>query len=314
MDQHPVPQNISSYEFRLVGDMTLKQFFQLAGGIVLALIWFRTPFPFFIKYPLIFISVLGGILMAFVPLQGRPFSQWITAFFKAAYSPTEFFWKPGPVAAAPVLATSTTLVKAPTTSSSPLDRLETQLVSKFTDLFDTVSHLPSFHRSEVSSPGVSIPQAAPVPYPAQSPAPEPVAPLPTPVAAAPFVPTVEVNPFSAVGLTPTATHTPLAGTAANLSTANIFMPTYPNILTGVVVDGQSRVVEGAILEIAEKATGLPVRALRSNKLGQFQIATPLPSDEYVITTEKEGLIFNPLVITTSGNIIPPIEVRASGVN
>ena len=35
METHPVPQNISSYEFRLVGDMTLKQFLYLAGGILL---------------------------------------------------------------------------------------------------------------------------------------------------------------------------------------------------------------------------------------------------------------------------------------
>ncbi|KKR52786.1 MAG: hypothetical protein UT88_C0021G0001, partial [Candidatus Woesebacteria bacterium GW2011_GWD2_40_19] len=38
MEQHPIPQNISSYQFRLVGDMTLKQFFQLAGGFLVGLI------------------------------------------------------------------------------------------------------------------------------------------------------------------------------------------------------------------------------------------------------------------------------------
>ena len=45
MQQHPVPQHISNYEFKLVGDMTLKQFFQLAGGILVALIFYATPLP-----------------------------------------------------------------------------------------------------------------------------------------------------------------------------------------------------------------------------------------------------------------------------
>src|SRR3989344_7846330 len=112
MDQHPVPQNISSYEFRLVGDMTLKQFIQLAGGCVAGLVFYRLPLPFFIKYPLIFFSVLIGILMAFVPIQGRPFTQWVMAFIRAVYSPTEFFWKS--TATAPMAATPQAPIPTPT--------------------------------------------------------------------------------------------------------------------------------------------------------------------------------------------------------
>jgi len=36
MEQHPIPQQISSYQFKLVGDMTLAQFGKAAGGIVIA--------------------------------------------------------------------------------------------------------------------------------------------------------------------------------------------------------------------------------------------------------------------------------------
>src|SRR3989344_617992 len=88
MEQHPVPQNISSYEFRLVGDMTLKQFLQLAGGIVLAFIFFRLPIPVILKYPLVFVSAVTGAAMAFLPISGRPFTAWLTAFIRAVYSPT----------------------------------------------------------------------------------------------------------------------------------------------------------------------------------------------------------------------------------
>jgi len=38
MEQHPIPQQITSYEFKLVGEMTLKQFAKAAGGIILALL------------------------------------------------------------------------------------------------------------------------------------------------------------------------------------------------------------------------------------------------------------------------------------
>src|SRR4030042_653047 len=93
MEQHPIPQNISSYQFRLVGDMTLKQFFQLAGGIVVGLIFYSSPLLPIIKWPFTILSALLGVLLAFVPLEERPLERWIFAFFRAIYAPTEFFWK-----------------------------------------------------------------------------------------------------------------------------------------------------------------------------------------------------------------------------
>lgn len=60
MEQHPIPQQISSYEFKLVGEMTLKQFLKAAGGIVLALLFNSTKLVFFVKYPLVFLFGAGG--------------------------------------------------------------------------------------------------------------------------------------------------------------------------------------------------------------------------------------------------------------
>lgn len=314
MDQHPVPQNISSYEFRLVGDMTLKQFFQLAGGGILALIFYRIPFPFFIKWPLIFISVLGGILLAFVPLNGRPFSQWILAFFKAVYSPTEFFWSPLPATSpsGPVIPQSVQPIAPP----SPLDKLESQLVDKFSNLFDTVSQrfspsspLP-FKNPSSADTAPQQPDPAPPPPPTQV-----FEAAASPILQTPPPPPRPVNPFpAAASLTPTIGHSPLTGTPPPALASSLFVPSQPNILCGVVTDSLGQVMEGAILEIAEKASGLPVRALKSNKLGQFQIATPLPSGEYVITTEKDGYLFDPLLIVTQGEIIQPFEVRAKAIS
>ena len=64
MEQHPIPQQISSYEFKLVGEMTLKQFGKAAGGIILALIVNSSHLVFFIKWPLVFVFAAGGLAPA----------------------------------------------------------------------------------------------------------------------------------------------------------------------------------------------------------------------------------------------------------
>lgn len=92
-EQHPVPQQISSYQFRLVGDMTLKQFFQIAAGAVIGLILYASPVPGLFKWPLIALSVIAGAAFAFLPLQERPLEQWLAGFVRAIYGPTIFIWQ-----------------------------------------------------------------------------------------------------------------------------------------------------------------------------------------------------------------------------
>lgn len=92
-EQHPVPQNISSYQFRLVGDMTLKQFLELAGGAVVSLLFYASPLPAILKWPAVVFSALLGAAMAFLPIQDRPLEQWLLAFIRAVYAPTQFKWE-----------------------------------------------------------------------------------------------------------------------------------------------------------------------------------------------------------------------------
>lgn len=93
IQQHPLPQDISAYRFRLIGDMTIKQFASLGIGIVVAIIFYSSPLPFFFKYPLAFFFLLLGVGMAFVPVQGRTLDVWIIAFIRSIYSPTQYVWK-----------------------------------------------------------------------------------------------------------------------------------------------------------------------------------------------------------------------------
>ncbi len=120
MEQHPVPQNVTTFQFRLIGDMTIKQFGYLAGGAILAYICYRLPLPFFFTWPLTIAAVVGGFGLAFVPIEERPMDVWVLSFFKSVYSPTQFMWQkstPPPAGGPP--SPSPNLVKTPT-SENPL--------------------------------------------------------------------------------------------------------------------------------------------------------------------------------------------------
>lgn len=101
MDQHPVPQNVTTFQFRLIGDMTIKQFGHLAGGAILAYISYKLPLPFFFSWPLTIIFALGGIGFAFVPIEERPMDVWVLSFLKNVYSPTVYVWEKTPNTVAP---------------------------------------------------------------------------------------------------------------------------------------------------------------------------------------------------------------------
>ena len=93
MGQHPIPQQISSYEFKLVGEMTLKQFLKAAAGIILAVLINATKIVVLIKWPLMLVSAGVGLLLAFVPFEDRPLETWVKAFLKSIYSPTIYTYK-----------------------------------------------------------------------------------------------------------------------------------------------------------------------------------------------------------------------------
>ena len=93
MEQHPIPQQISSYEFKLVGDMTLKQFLKAAVGIVVAIFIYKTGLLVIFKWPLMLISAGVGLLLAFVPFEDRPLESWVLSFIKAIYSPTIYIYR-----------------------------------------------------------------------------------------------------------------------------------------------------------------------------------------------------------------------------
>ena len=170
-EQHPVPQQISSYQFRLVGDMTLKQFFQLAAGAILALVIYATPLPSLFKWPLIIIFVIAGAAFAFLPLQERPLEEWISAFFRAVYGPTLYRWKKDSnlsyfastaAVSAPPIANPTSPVAHTDVSVSKMETKETTFLSNITNLFNPLAK-PAPVTPPVPAPIAPVSDATPVP-------------------------------------------------------------------------------------------------------------------------------------------------------
>lgn len=95
MDQHPVPQDVTNFQFKLVGDMTLKQFGLLAGGCVIAFMFYSANWHPFLRFPLALFSFIAGISFAFIPIEERPMDTWVINFFKSVYRPTQYVWKKG---------------------------------------------------------------------------------------------------------------------------------------------------------------------------------------------------------------------------
>ncbi len=93
MREHPIPQDVTGYRFHIIGNMTLKQFVEVAAGVVVAVILYNTNLAAVIKWPLMLVSGGMGALIAWVPFEERPLDHWLTVFFTVLYHPTKFFWR-----------------------------------------------------------------------------------------------------------------------------------------------------------------------------------------------------------------------------
>lgn len=96
MREHPIPQDITGYRFHIIGSMTLKQFLEVGGGIVIAVILYKSGVPDVVRWPAILFFALGGAAMAFVPFEERALDHWVITYFKVMFRPTKYFWRREP--------------------------------------------------------------------------------------------------------------------------------------------------------------------------------------------------------------------------
>lgn len=93
MERHAVPQNIMEVEFKLFGALTVRQFGYLAGGLIIALVLYFTKLPALLKFVMIIISVIGGLFLSLVKINGQNSSIWLTNFIVAMFTSQERVWK-----------------------------------------------------------------------------------------------------------------------------------------------------------------------------------------------------------------------------
>lgn len=347
MEPHPVPQNVTNFQFHLIGDMTLKQFGYLAFGAGLAYFLFvfaSHDYPL-IAWPLIVISSLSGAALAFLPINSRPLDSWIVAFFRAIYSPTKRIWKKGnksfkeettfnsrlsaylatnqPTIKIQTTVTPTTPIPAkmePPTAQPGPSLLSKDDLAKTVDLAKQAQSLQMrIIQSERQLSQIKQASQGPNPVPASysSQVNKIMTDLQTMVAQASAIkdqletvtkPELSENIVAAVP--PQAIREKVKVVIPSKpKQSELALTTFPNVISGVVKDLSGNYLEGAVAVIYDKE-GLPVRALKTNKLGQFSGSTPLPNGTYTLELEKENFGFDVLQIELSGEVLPALMITS----
>ncbi|MFA5932642.1 MAG: PrgI family protein [Microgenomates group bacterium] len=389
MEPHPIPQNVTSFEFHLVGDMTLKQFIYLGAGLGTAYLLYATLFfsiPV-LAIPLILISSVLGIAFAFVPIYDRPFDHWVGAFFRAVYSPTKgsFKLRSNPklkvtpsdpflqnrlqlylssmgmtvnlwdkqIPTAPATSTPTPTPAIPeikeikesekqatlaeniltktlgniqaqaqpeSTSHLPSQQELTNLVEmarqaqvlqgKISDTEKLIKQMTTTTKqtetTQIQSSLKALLQQTEELYQKTS----SMTQATTHTTAAQQLPqTVPITPAPPILTQPAvAPKVTIVQPLAHKETQVVLTST-PNVINGIVGDDAGNFLENVIVIIHDK-DGMPVRALKTNKLGQFAGATPLPLGVYTITLEKEHFTFQTLQITLDNSVLGPLRIVA----
>lgn len=96
MDQHPIPQHIAAFEFKLFGNLTVRQFVTLSIPMSLAVIIFFSNLPAYVRFPLAGLVGLLALVAALLPFNGRPLDKWVVIFIKAILAPTQRVWTKEP--------------------------------------------------------------------------------------------------------------------------------------------------------------------------------------------------------------------------
>lgn len=331
-----MPQNISTYQFRLVGDMTLKQFAELAGGALMAFLFYSSPLPAILKFPAVIGFAFLGAALAFLPVQERPLDRWIISFFKAIYSPTQYCWQkkprvpdflqPKPVFLFPQLKEEKVrpadkrrlkeyLATLPAEGKGPLEEQREAAMRKISQLFKVRQSImmPAMPPSE--GPQLKIQPGVRIRKLGDSLKEEPKAERGeekrTGKPQVDYQPLISPKPINFEELLKRK-KTPIKKATFVRKGPSPLKAEAANILTGLVLTFEGKFIPGAIVSV-EDENNLPVRALKSNALGQFFSATPLKNGRYQIEVEKEGYDFDIISLEVKGEIIPPLEIRAKKV-
>lgn len=389
MEQHPIPQDVTGFQFKLIGAMTVKQFGFVAAGAILAVIsWYAPVQGFFWNFLAkgIFLPVCGlsGIIIAFVPIEGRPIDIMAVNFFYALTSPNQYIYKKkgkkfsfNQITLAKITPSAPTAVKKIPETGTAFDNQKSQqlralLSQSYKDAKNTLDKKEFQFLESIAS--IPVPQETPLPAkplsqvqpamppmsnpPVHSGFPKPMLPIQNKQSdtvkkameevnashekmlelekqtqdintqkdlaerellklknqmSAPIANVSPANPQpqAAPNPPPAQDITHVRNIPQNMTKNAGFshIPDSPNIIVGIVKDSRANTLPNILVEIKDK-DGNPVRAFKTNPLGQFASATPLANGTYTIALEdpKKQHAFDIIQINALGEIMLPIEI------
>jgi len=339
MDNHPIPQDVTHFQFRLIGDMTLKQFGYVAGGVIFAWVALASPLFFLIKVFLAGCCILAAIILAFLPIDGRPSDVMLANFIKAIFSPTQFIYKK-------------TSYKNMDTKAVPVE-INPVIKSKQTkttfSLFNKIKDVNFYAKPSVATaalPQVTIPKDEPeikkeeeLKKEEQQLTNEISQAQKEPASKASSVKLADLEKelqkvlmdkkeledqllslqksaaekkeqvFTPSNMPEESAHVRKIPKQMGATVGAPLVGDVPNLITGIIKDSRGNVLSNILIEVKDK-DGNPVRAFKTNQLGQFQAATPLYNGIYTISFEDPASshTFDSVEITASGNPLSPLEI------
>lgn len=293
MDNHPIPQDVTGFQFKLIGNMTVKQFAYLAVGVILAWVFLQLPISFLIKFPLSAFFAILGIGLAFVPIGGRPMDLMIANFIKALFRPTQFVYEKS---GTPIYFPNKTALAAKIHKNNfaPLqrDKLKAYLAE----------NMPANATPNLNNPQINPLKQNQVPDSTSQTFPKPISPIDQKAS-----PSVTPAPTPPVAMQPLIKIIKPIQRSAGRGTGIPFPPDSPSLITGMVKDSRGNPLSNILIEVKDKENN-PVRAFKTNEVGRFASATPLLNGAYTIEFEdpKEQNRFEKIAINVAGQIIQPI--------
>lgn len=92
MENHPIPQDVTGFQFRLIGSLTVKQFGYLGISVVAVVLLYYIPGNWIIKIPFMVVFGCIGPALAFLPVEGRPMDQMVMHFGHALFRPNRYLF------------------------------------------------------------------------------------------------------------------------------------------------------------------------------------------------------------------------------
>jgi hypothetical protein len=388
MEQHPIPQDVTGFQFKLIGSMTVKQFAYVAVGVIIAVVIYylpiNSPLNFLIKFILIPFIGGSGFAVAFLPIDGRPVDVMASNFFKSLFSPNQYIYHKeeahfsfATIALHPQqtkqnqAATKQTfqstqqnkqkqlqalLQQGSGHTNKALDEREANFLSVFSlpqqginpqqatppekqkETVETLAkkeviltqqlslakqeetqpHTPSDTESLHKKMQMFEQQLQKIHTQKQQLETDITilknqlseqAKQPTPQ---PIVQTQQQPEEGTSQQTPTLVSPPQKQIRIRSLPKKQDLPSIPetpNIIVGIVKDPRKNVLPNMLVEIKDK-DGNPVRAFKTNLLGQFASATPLTPGNYSLSIEdpKKQQMFDSVAIIVNNEIIQPIEI------